>query len=131
VCERAVRLVADQQPAYETQWAAMGSIAEKFGCSPDTLRLWVRRAERDPGQRPCVTTDDRARLTVLERENRELKRINEILRTACAFFAAAELDASRSNSFLYAFIDASRVDYGVEPICRVLEIAPSAYYVSR
>lgn len=92
VRERAVRLVADQQPAYATQWAAIRSIAEKFGCSPETLRLWVRRAERDTGQRPGVTTDDRARLTALERENRELKRANEILRKASAFFAAAELD---------------------------------------
>jgi len=92
VRERAVRLVADQQPAYATQWAAIRSIAEKFGCSPETLRLWVRRAERDTGQRPGVTTDERARLTALERENRELKRANEILRKASAFFAAAELD---------------------------------------
>jgi len=92
VRERAVRLVADQQPAYATQWAAIRSIAEKFGCSPETLRLWVRRAERDTGLRPGVTTDERARLTALERENRELKRANEILRKASAFFAAAELD---------------------------------------
>jgi len=70
----------------------MRSIAEPFVCAPETLRLWVRRAERDAGQRPGVTTDDRARLTALERENRELKRVKEILRKASALFAAAELD---------------------------------------
>jgi transposase len=92
VRERAVRLVAEQQSAHESQWAAIRSIAEKIGCTPETLRLWVRRVERDTGQRPGVTTDERARLIALERENRELKRANEILRKASAFFAAAELD---------------------------------------
>jgi transposase len=92
VRERAVRLVAEQQPAHESQWAAIRSIAEKIGCTPETLRLWVRRAERNAGQRSGVTTDERARLIALEREVRELKRANEILRKASAFFAAAELD---------------------------------------
>lgn len=89
---RAVRLVADQQSAYDTPWACMRSIAEKVGCSPETLRLRVRRSERDADERPGVTTDERARLTALERENRELKGANEILRKASALFAAAELD---------------------------------------
>ena len=84
--------MAEQQPAHETQWATIRLIAEKIGCSPETLRLWVRQAERDAGQRPGVTTDERARLTALEHENRELKRASEILRNASAFFAAAELD---------------------------------------
>lgn len=92
VRERAVRLVHDQRDAHPTQWAAICSIAEKIGCTAETLRLWVRQAERDAGQRSGVTTDERARLQQLERENRELKRANEILRKASAFFAAAELD---------------------------------------
>jgi len=92
VRERAVRLVQEQQDAHETQWAAIRSIAEKIGCSPETLRLWLRRTERDAGQRPGLTSDAQERLKALERENRELKRANEILRKASAFFAAAELD---------------------------------------
>ena len=92
VRERAVRLVQEQRDAHPTQWAAIRSIAEKIGCTAETLRLWVRRAERDAGQRRGVTTDERERLKQLERENRELKRANEILRKASAFFAAAELD---------------------------------------
>ena len=92
VRERAVRLVLDHQTEYESQWAAIRSIAEKMGCSAEALRTWVRRAERDAGQRPGLTTDERARLKALERENRELKRANEILRKASAYFAQAELD---------------------------------------
>lgn len=92
VRERAVRLVREHQGEYPTQWAAIRSIAEKIGCSAETLRSWVRRAERDAGGRPGLTTDERERLKALERENRELKRANEILRKASAFFAAAELD---------------------------------------
>ena len=92
VRERAVRLVLEHQGEYETQWAAIRSIAEKIGCSAEALRTWVRRAERDAGQRPGLTTDERERLKTLERENRELKRANEILRKASAYFAQAELD---------------------------------------
>ena len=82
----------EQQGAHETQWAAIRSIAEKIGCSPETLRLWLRRTERDAGQRSGLKTDERERLQSLEREVRELKRANDILRKASAFFAAAELD---------------------------------------
>ena len=92
VRERAVRLVQEQQGTHPTQWAAIRSIAEKIGCNAETLRLWVRQAERDTGTRSGITTDEGERLTQLERENRELKRANEILRKASAFFAAAELD---------------------------------------
>lgn len=92
VRERAVRLVLEHQGEYPTQWAAITSIAAKIGCSAEALRGWVRRTERDTGQRPGLTTDERERLRALERENRELKRANEILRKASAFFAAAELD---------------------------------------
>lgn len=92
VRERAVRLVREHQREYETQWAAITSIASKIGCAAETLRLWVRRAERDAGQRPGLTTDEAQRLKLLERENRELRRANEILRKASAYFAQAELD---------------------------------------
>ena len=92
VRERAVRLVLEQQGEHESQWAAMESIAAKMGCTAETLRKWVRQAERDHGQRAGLTTAERRRLAELERENRELKRANEILRKASAYFAQAELD---------------------------------------
>ena len=92
VRDRAVRLVREPQGEYPTQWAAITSIAGKIGCSAGTLRGWLRRAERDTGQRSGPTTDERERLKVLERENRELRRANEILRKASAYFAMAELD---------------------------------------
>ena len=92
VRERAVRLVFEQQEAHGSQWAAINSIAEKIGCNSETLRLWVRQAEMDAGARPGLTTSERDRLKDLERENRELKRANEILRKASAYFAQAELD---------------------------------------
>ena len=90
--ERAVRLVWEQARQHPSEWAAISSIAEKVGCTPETLRKWVRQAERDSGRRAGLTTDDRERLKKLERENRELKRANEILRKASAYFAQAELD---------------------------------------
>lgn len=92
VRERAVRLVFEHQGEHDSQWAAMASIAAKIGCTPETLRKWVRQAERDQGLREGLTTSERERLKALERENRELRRANEILRTASAFFAQAELD---------------------------------------
>jgi transposase len=92
VRERAVRLVFEQQREHGSQWAAIQSVAGKLGCTPETLRRWVRQAERDTGQRAGVTTSERDRLKALERENFELKRANEILRKASAFFAQAELD---------------------------------------
>ena len=90
--ERAVRLVREQETEHPSQAAAIRSISEKVGCNAETLRLWVRQAERDRGQRAGLTTDERERLKALERENRELRRANEILRKASAYFAAAELD---------------------------------------
>ena len=90
--ERAVRLVREHQREYDTQWAASTSIASKIGCAAETLRLWVRRAERDAGRRPGLTTDEAQRPKLLERQNRELRRANEILRKASAYFAQAELD---------------------------------------
>ena len=90
--ERAVRLVQEQAVEHASEWAAICSIAEKVGCTSETLRKWVRQAERDSGKRAGLTTDERVRLKALERENRELKRANEILRKASAYFAQAELD---------------------------------------
>ena len=90
--ERAVRLVFEQQGNHESQWAAIVSVAEKLGCTAETLRKWVRQAERNTGQRPGLTTNERERMKELEREVRELKRANEILRKASAYFAQAELD---------------------------------------
>ena len=90
--ERAVRLVFEHRDEHESQWAAISSIASKIGCTPETLRKWVRRSETDLGKRVGMTSSDRERLKALERENRELKRANEILRKASAFFAQAELD---------------------------------------
>jgi transposase-like protein len=90
--ERAVRLVFDHAADHPSQWAAIRSVAEKIGCPVEVLRRWVRQAERDAGERPGLPTDERARLKQLERENFELKRANEILRKASAFFAQAELD---------------------------------------
>ena len=90
--ERAVRLVLDHGGAHGSRWAAIRSIAEKMGCSAEALRNWVQQTEVDHGNRPGVTTSESQRLKELERENLELRRANEILRKASAFFAAAELD---------------------------------------
>ena len=92
VQERAVRLVQEHTVEHASQWAAITSIAGKLGCTAETLRRWVRQRERDTGQRPGLTTEERARLKVLEREVRDLRRTNDILRKASAYFAQAELD---------------------------------------
>ncbi len=92
VRERSVRMVLEHQDEHNSQWAAIGSIAAKIGCTAETLRKWVRQTERDQGRRPGLTTEERERLKQFERENRELRRANEILRKASAYFAQAELD---------------------------------------
>jgi transposase len=92
VRERAVRMVFEHRSDHASQWAAIVSIAAKIGCTAQTLSNWVRRAERDQGKQPGATTGERERLKALERENRELRQANEILRKASAYFAQAELD---------------------------------------
>jgi len=92
VIDRAVRMVAESQPQHGSQWAAIVSIAAKIGCTAETLRRWVRQHETDAGQRPGLSTQEQQRIKELERENRELRQANEILRKASAYFAQAELD---------------------------------------
>ena len=133
VRERAVRMVFDHQSEYPSQWKAIESIAAKLAINHETLRQWVRRAETDAGERPGLTTDERARMKELEKENFELRRANEILKAASAFFAVG---ARPATAALVAFIDEHRPRFGVEPICRVLtehgcKIAPNTYWVAK
>ena len=92
VRERAVRMVQEGRDDYPSLWKTVAAIAPKIGCNPATLLEWTRRAEIDSGQRPGITTAEREEIKALQRENRELRRANEILRLASAFFAQAELD---------------------------------------
>ncbi|WAW93217.1 IS3 family transposase [Xanthomonas citri pv. malvacearum] len=119
-------MVLEHQGEHGSQWAAIESIAGKMGCTTETLRRWVRQAERDQGKRPGVTSQEQARIKVLERENRELRQANEILRKASAYFCPG--GARPPVQAMTGFIDEHRARYGVEPICRVLPIAPSTYY---
>jgi transposase len=100
---RAVRMALEHADAHDSQWGAITSIAEKIGCTAETLRKWVRQAERDAGSRPGLTTEERQRLKQLERENVELRRANEILKKAAAFFAPAELDRRASDGAVHRY----------------------------
>ena len=94
VQERAVRLVQEQKGLHGSEWAAIQSVSWKIGCTSETLRLWLRQHERDAGQREEMTSPEKDRIKQLERENRELKKVNEILRLSSKYFAKAELDRS-------------------------------------
>ncbi|MCZ5435350.1 IS3 family transposase [Escherichia coli] len=152
VRQRAVRMVLESQDEYDSQWAAICSIAPKIGCTPETLRVWVRQHERDTGGGDGgLTSAERQRLKELERENRELRRSNDILRQASAYFAKAEFDrlwkncaavtisfarlplilrrrSSTASGKMMPLLDKLREQYGVGPVCSELHIAPSTYY---
>ncbi|WP_455380749.1 IS3 family transposase [Acidihalobacter prosperus] len=125
VRERAVRMVQEHRDDYPSLWAAVESIAPKIGCVPSTLLEWVKRTEVDTGSRPGTTTAEAQRIKALEREVKELRRANDILRTASGFFRPG--GARPQTEVLNAYIDEHRDSYGVEPICKVLQVAPSAY----
>src|SRR6266478_2030781 len=116
VRERAVRMVFEHAQDHASQWAAITSIAEKIGCAAETLRSWVRQAERDGGRRPGLTTDERARSKQLECENVELPRANEILRLASGVFR--EDGPRQPSQVMVGFIDDDRETFGVEALCR-------------
>ena len=122
---RAVRMVQDHQGDTPRNGRRLRRSPRRLAARARALRRWLRQAERDAGMRPGATTDERERIKALERENRELRQANEILRKASAYFAQAELD--RRFEAMIAFIDDHREAHGVEPICEVLPIAPSTY----
>ncbi|GIH25653.1 hypothetical protein Aph01nite_39630 [Acrocarpospora phusangensis] len=127
-----MRMVAEVRPNYSTEWAAMKAVAAKLGVkTPETVRIWARKAQVDAGQRPGTTSQEAAEIKRLRAENAELKRANEILKAASALFAA-ELDRPHKRSCVHRRVQAG---FGVEPICRVLtghglKIATSTYYAA-
>ncbi|ELE2372182.1 IS3 family transposase [Escherichia coli] len=127
VRQRAVRMVLESQGEYDSQWAAICFIAPKIGCTPETLRVWVRQHERDTGGGDGgLTTVERQRLKELERENRELRRSNDILRQASAYFGEGGVRPPLEK--VMPLLDKLRKLYGVGPVCSELHIAPSTYY---
>ncbi|HCX4027786.1 TPA: IS3 family transposase [Escherichia coli] len=127
VRQRAIRMVLESQGEYDSQWAAICSIAPKIGCTPETLRVWVRQHERDTGGGDGgLTSAERQRLKELERENRELRRSNDILRQASAYFGEGGVRPPLEK--MMPLLDKLREQYGVGPLCSELHIAPSTYY---
>nr|WP_167549322.1 IS3 family transposase [Shigella boydii] len=127
VRQRAVRMVLESQGEYDSQWATICSIAPKIGCTPETLRVWGRQHERDTGGGDGgLTTAERQRLKELERENRELRRSNDILRQASAYFGEGGVRPPLEK--VMPLLDKLRKLYGVGPVCSELHIAPSTYY---
>ncbi|WP_432757525.1 IS3 family transposase [Escherichia coli] len=127
VRQRAVRMVLESQDEYDSQRAAICSIAPKTGCTPETLRVWIRQHERDTGGGDGgLTTAERQRLKELERENRELRRSNDILRQASAYFCEGGVRPPLEK--IMPLLDKLREQYGVGPVCSELHIAPSTYY---
>ncbi|EIP0576498.1 TPA: IS3 family transposase, partial [Escherichia coli] len=125
--QRAIRMVLESQDEYDSQWAAICSIAPKIGCTPETLRVWVRQHERDTGGGDGgLTSAERQRLKELERENRELRRSNDILRQASAYFGEGGVRPPLEK--MMPLLDKLREQYGVGPLCSELHIAPSTYY---
>ncbi|WP_416053639.1 IS3 family transposase, partial [Escherichia coli] len=125
--QRAIRMVLESQDEYDSQWAAICSIAPKIGCTPETLRVWVRQHERDTGGGDGgLTSAERQRLKELERENRELRRSNDILRQASAYFCEGGVRPPLEK--MMPLLDKLREQYGVGPVCSELHIAPSTYY---
>ena len=123
--EQAVRLVRKIRAETGQKHGAVQRVADQLGYGLESVRSWVRQADIDDGAAPGISSEDAERMKRLEQENRELRRANEILRRASAFFAA-ELD--RPSEVIVEFIDANRDELGVEPICRVMQVAPSTYY---
>jgi putative transposase len=131
VRERAVRMVLTSEHDHASRWSAIQSIASKIGCTPETLRSWIKKMEVDVGSRPGVPSDHTERMKKLERENRELKRANEILRKAADFFRPSGVRSAAvaaPTEVMVDFIDQYRDRYGVEPIWKELPIAPSTYH---
>ncbi|HGW7445380.1 TPA: IS3 family transposase [Escherichia coli] len=127
VRQRAIRMVLESQDEYDSQWAAICSIAPKIGCTPETLRVWVRQHERDTGGGDGgLTSAERQRLKELERENRELRRSNDILRQASAYFGEGGVRPPLEK--MMPLLDKLREQYGGGPVCSELHIAPSTYY---
>ncbi|EJE2184659.1 IS3 family transposase [Escherichia coli] len=127
VRQRAIRMVLESQSEYDSQWATICSIAPKIGCTPETLRVWVRQHERDTGGGDGgLTTAERQRLKELERENLELRRSNDILRQASAYFGEGGVRPPLEK--MMPLLDKLREQYGVGPLCSELHIAPSTYY---
>nr|WP_279942341.1 IS3 family transposase [Escherichia coli] len=127
VRQRAIRMVLESQDEYDSQWAAICSIAPKIGCTPETLRVWGRQHEQDTGGGDGgLTSAERQRLKELERENRELRRSNDILRQASAYFGEGGVRPPLEK--MMPLLDKLREQYGVGPVCSELHIAPSTYY---
>src|ERR1700680_1551863 len=125
--ERAVRMVVEHRDEYPTEWAALACVAGKLGMTPETLRKWLRRDQVDSGGRPGVTTTERGRIRELEREVRELRRANEILKAASVFFAGGPAPPTVEA---VSFTTPNKDPWGVEPICTVLPFAPTTYYAA-